>query len=612
MSEVRRWSRLMEWNFQLVAIYRGQKINSKPRCDRCLREEKIPDAINNDPIPTMAPCHSQNGYHCEEFNSYPVMDYPIPISRETCCAFYHDDGNDDYDGLREVLLPADTHYNLTDSDMRKTKEMKDVAGWVYSKYPRPTSRREPLGSYVVDNRRRSRVRRRTDDASSGCGNKTDNDKSTNEPSSYRQEMTRNLEVDRSMSDVGHMSLDSGYTTRRQPSASDASCGVCESLLWDGDARPITPAENQDPAASHRGSVRAISFVAVCIHVIASTIVSVYGICDMFGKKKDVLEMISFFSYWLTLCSPTFIISYSNLVSYSKGGQYPIDIHKIGVKQSDWYPILHQDYVTRRLQYVCTAAVNKERGPRRWLAVLLIWIVINIGFEVTFNILSYREGWGTFEFIASIFMWYHFGIFCMFLSLMRKSFEQELEINLIFIHRNKDCIDWCRARMFETYRDLRLFNRAVHRWMLMCTNLCLMGIALHVSWNYLSFSDRLSEADVGKVINLDLLIVSERCLILCLPVAALHSFTDLNYLLAHFRLALSRQRRQGNEFFWDALIRYLDTLRYGNSCGSTHLKTLLTVFSFYVGLHLGWQDWNYHGFATTNTTFVVPSVAPTTE
>ncbi|XP_072175493.1 uncharacterized protein [Diadema setosum] len=592
MGDVTRWSRLMEWNFQLVAIYRGQKINSKPRCDRCLREEQFPDARDNDPIPTRAPCHSQNEYHSEEFNNYQVMDYPVPISRETCCAFYHDDGNDDYDGLREVLLPVDTFYSLSNSDLRKKMEINDVAWWMYSKYCRSISRREPLGSYVVDNRRR--VRRRADDPSLG------------------QEMTRNLEVDRSMSDIGLMSLDSGYTTHRQPSASEASCGVCESLVWDGDALPIRPAEYQDLGPKHQVVGGAVSFIFVSILVIASIIVSVQGLIRMFGKKQHVLQMISFFSYWLTLSSPTFIVFYSHLVSYSKGGQYPTDVHRIGVKQSDWYPILHQDYVTRRLQYVRTAAVNKERGPRRWLAVLLIWIVINIGFEVTFTILSHREEWGTFEFIASIFMWYHFGIFCILLSVMRKSFEQELEVNLTFIHRNKDRIDWCRARMFETYRDLRLFNHAVHRWMLMCTNLCLMGITLHVSWNYLSLSDRLSKADVGKVINLDLLIVSEKCMIFCLPVAALHSFTDLNYLLVHFRLALSRQRRQGNEFFWDALIRYLDTLRYGNSRGSTHLKTLLTIFSVYIGLHLGWQDWNYNGFANTTTTLAPPSSAPTTE
>ncbi|XP_071494927.1 uncharacterized protein [Diadema antillarum] len=590
MSEVKRWSRLMELNFQFVAIYRGQKINSKPRCDLCLREEKFPDAGDNDSIPTRAPSHSQSGCHSEDVNSYPVMDYPIPMSRETCCAFYHDDGDDDDDGLREVLPPVDTFYDLSDSNMRKTNEMKDVAGRVCPDDSRSTMRRDA----AVGNRRSSTVRRRTDVSSRLGGYSSIN-------INYEQE-----------TDVGQMSLDSGYVTRRQPSASETRCGVCESLGWDGDARPIRSADNEDLGPKHRVVGGAISFLFVSILVIASIIVSVHGLFRMFGKKHQVLRMISFFSYWLTLSSPIFIFFYSHLVSYLKGFQYPTDVHRIGVKQSDWYPILHQEFVTRRLQYVCTAAVNKERGPWRWLAVLVIWIAINIGFEVTFNILSHREVWDTFEFISSIFMWYHFGIFCILLSLMRKSFEQELEINLTFIHRNKDRIDWCRARMFETYRDLRLFNRAVHRWMLMCTNLCLMGIALHVSWNYLSLSDSLSEADIGKVINLDLLIFSEKGLILCLPVAALHSFTDLNYLLAHFRLALSRQRRQGNEFFWDALIRYLDTLRYGNSRGSTHLKTLLTIFSVYVGLQLGWQDWNYHGFAGTTTTSVPSSAAPTTE
>ncbi|XP_072175880.1 uncharacterized protein [Diadema setosum] len=595
MSEVTRWSHLMEWNFQLVAIYQGQKINSKPRCDRCLREEKFPDARDNDSIPTRATCPNQTGCYSDDVNSYPVMDYPIPISRETCCAFYHDDGDDDDNGLREVLLPVDTFCDLTDSDMPKTKEIKDVANRLCPCEPNISTTRTDA---AVDKGRSSRHRT---DALLGSKGYTDNDISTN--INYEQE-----------TDVGHnpMLLDSGYATRRQPSASEASCGVCESLVWDGDARPIRSAENEDLGPRHRVVGGAVSFIFVSILVIASIIVSVHGLFRMFGKKHQVLQMISFFSYWLTLSSPTFIVFYSHLVSYSKGGQYPTDVHKIGVKQSDWYPILHQDYVTRRLQYVCTAAVNKERGPRRWLAVLLIWIAINIGFEVTFIILSHREGLDTFASIASIFMWYHFGIFCSLLSVMRKSFEQELEINLTFIHRNKDCIDWCRARMFETYRDLRLFNRAVHRWMLVCTNLCLMGIALHVSWNYLCLSDTLSEADIGKAINLDLLILSEKGLIFCLPVAALHSFTDLNYLLAHFRLALSRQRRQGNEFFWDALIRYLDTLRYGNSRGSTHLKTLLTIFSVYIGLQLGWQDWNYHGFAGITTTSVPSSAVPTTE
>ena len=168
------------------------------------------------------------------------------------------------------------------------------------------------------------------------------------------------------------------------------------------------------------------------------------------------------------------------------------------------------------------------------------------------------------------------------------------------------LDWCRTRITETYRDFCIFNRAVYYWMIYVVNLSALGIAVHLSWNYLVLSQGLSSSKLFITMLLDVFITSEKFMALLLPIAALQG-SDIAYMWSPFRLALSRARSERNEFFWDMLIRHLDSLRYHGEFsggGNTSWQMLLTICSLYFGLKIGTQDWNYQNFIPT-TVFTVP-------
>nr|XP_054759792.1 uncharacterized protein LOC129265903 [Lytechinus pictus] len=316
----------------------------------------------------------------------------------------------------------------------------------------------------------------------------------------------------------------------------------------------------------------------------------------------------------------------------KGNRSPSQSsNEIKPQLRSWPTILHQDYVMRRLQYLSNASTrSRGRSPDgTWFIVAgCVWIMIDAAIMIAFGSLV-EHSHGPWEFQSTLvsFLFLVFVAFCAFLFLMRKSFENEMEVDLAFIVKHKKriviakqtpvylrdpiyhlCIfcyfhycrlDFCRGRLSETYRDFQIFNYVIHYWMLFTVNLATLGLAVHLSWNYQALHNAKTTQEYITINVMNAIIFSEKIMVLILPLLALRGI-NLAHLWRHFRRALSSLRQSEYDLCIDGMIRHLEDLKcFGDySGGAGNFNTLITLAIGYYGLKNGSQDWKYYDFLGT--------------
>ncbi|XP_063960351.1 uncharacterized protein LOC129265903 [Lytechinus pictus] len=397
----------------------------------------------------------------------------------------------------------------------------------------------------------------------------------------------------------------------QRSSRSVECEVCKSMAWDGDARPLPTSETgHGPRHRYIGSL--VSFVTMTILTAATLYLVAIYITKYFGKKDQIMHLTSYFSFLGIIGSVPLICFYSHLVHLFNALDFALDMkgnrspsqssNEIKPQLRSWPTILHQDYVMRRLQYLSNASTrSRGRSPDgTWFIVAgCVWIMIDAAIKIAFgSLVEHSHGPWEFQSTLESFLFLVFVAFCAFLFLMRKSFENEMEVDLAFIVKHKKRLDFCRGRLSETYRDFQIFNYVIHYWMLFTVNLATLGLAVHLSWNYQALHNAKTTQEYITINVMNAIIFSEKIMVLILPLLALRGI-NLAHLWRHFRRALSSLRQSEYDLCIDGMIRHLEDLKcFGDySGGAGNFNTLLTLAIGYYGLKNGSQDWKYYFLGT---------------
>ncbi|XP_041453447.1 uncharacterized protein LOC121406504 [Lytechinus variegatus] len=392
--------------------------------------------------------------------------------------------------------------------------------------------------------------------------------------------------------------------RAQRSSRSVECEVCKSLAWDGDARPLPTSETgHGPRHRYIGSL--ISFFTMTILTAATLYLAWINITKYFGKKDQIMHLTSYFSFLGIIGSVPLICFYSHLVNLFNGNRCPSpSTNEFKPQLRSWPTILHQDFVMRRLQYLSNASTrSRGRSPDgTWFIVAGgVWIMIDAAFKIALgSLVEHRHGLWEFQSTLVSFLFLVFVAFCAFLFLMRRSFENEMEVDLAFIVKHKKRLDFCRGRLSETYRDFQIFNYVIHYWMLFTVNLATLGLAVHLSWNYQALHNAQTTQESITINVMNAHIFSEKIVVFILPLLALRGI-NLAHLWRHFRRALSSLRQSEYDLCIDGMIRHLEDLKcFGDCCGGAgNFNTLLTLAIWYYGMKIGSQDWKYYDFLGTS-------------
>ncbi|XP_072175619.1 uncharacterized protein [Diadema setosum] len=371
-----------------------------------------------------------------------------------------------------------------------------------------------------------------------------------------------------------------------------SCVVCGSLQWDGDGKKIYNVAEIVPGSCCRvaGTVMSNVFMALLMAGICYN-TWVY-ITLLFGREDEIMHLASYMTFSFALIGVTLICLYSKLRYYFSFGSY-LDTD-YGPIYWGWCGVLHQDYVTRRLQYLYHG--GSFRIPNRtYLASCLIWPLVNTALQGLYfsELKPSSSSMFIFSFSKITFVTVGmllFGTFNHTLYLLRHSFEVECNLLLAFIVEHEGKLDRCRMRLAETYRDYRLFRSSLGAWMPFIIALGVLGLTIHINWNYNVYSGHETlKASYAEVITLNVFIFSEKVMCLALPLIAIGG-ADLTYIWRQFHYALSRHRRSRHEYFWDRLMWY--TRELDENDRPTGVALFLSVISLYTGLKLCSQNLDY--------------------
>lgn len=374
------------------------------------------------------------------------------------------------------------------------------------------------------------------------------------------------------------------------------CVVCASLRWNREGDVVRNIEEWVPRPFRRSVGTIVSMLFMVVLTFGMCYNTVLYFRYLFGREDEVMHLTSFMSFSISLSSVTLICVYAKTRYYLSGYGRNLDTEGGRSRDWGWCEVLHQDYMTRRLQYLCGASGFRLPSLSFHMSCLL-WPAVNVIFEIVymyFNSVAQVQPVNLMFAVIEVLSVTHgmllFGVFCYTLFLLRSSFETECNLLLAFFVENEGHLDRCRLRLAETYRDYRVFRSAVSAWVAFIVTIGILGLTIHLSWNYDVYSGNEKLEMSGKdLILLNCLIFSEKLMILTLPVFAVGGM-DHDCLWRHFRLALSRNRRSEQEYFWERLTYYLRELTENDR--ETGITMFLSVVSLYTGLRLGVQNLDY--------------------
>ncbi|XP_054750388.1 uncharacterized protein LOC129256101 isoform X1 [Lytechinus pictus] len=390
--------------------------------------------------------------------------------------------------------------------------------------------------------------------------------------------------------------ESSKTCWDEDEGSENTCAVCESLQWNREGDVTRNIKEWLPGPYRRAIGTVVSMLFMIVLTVGMCYMTVLYFCYLFGREDEVMHLTSFMSFSISLSSVALICVYGKVRYYFNGYGKRLDMENIQVNWG-WSEMMHQDFMTRRLQYLCGPTGFHLPGIPFHVACLL-WPVVNMVFEIVyFNSLSQLQPvinlmFAIIEVLSVTAGMLLYGVFCHTIFHLRCSFEIECNLLLAFFIENEGYLDRCRMRLAETYRDYRIFQSAVRSWVAFIVSIGILGLTIHLSWNYDVYSgnEKLNISSKDLIL-LNVLIFSEKLMIISLPVIAVGGM-DLSYLWRHFQLALSRNRRSKQEYFWDRLIYYLRDMKENDQ--GTGVTAFLSVVSLYTGLKLGAQNLDYSG------------------
>ena len=178
--------------------------------------------------------------------------------------------------------------------------------------------------------------------------------------------------------------------------------------------------------------------------------------------------------------------------------------------------------------------------------------------------------------------FNFGGMCYVVYLLRCSYEAEVLLVIIFLKRNIDDLDICRARLAEAFDSFHRFREFASGWfaMLLLTSTVCVLLELHV---WITATVSLVPFQYERILLLLMFVVT--------PVMALGN-VDIDYIWNRLLRRVSRERTQKQEIAWDKVMQFLNEQRAGNRPWQAVLAFFISTIALFSAIQF--RLWNGAG------------------
>ncbi|XP_038051408.1 uncharacterized protein LOC119724427 [Patiria miniata] len=414
--------------------------------------------------------------------------------------------------------------------------------------------------------------------------------------------------DKEMDENANLPVRDNITTEE---SLDSRCPVCLSLLWNADGMVVSDYTDAVPRWVNNRLVGSLSLLFVSLYLVCCVGTLGWYFYEFWGDLRQVTHFVSFLSYGGILLGVAWVCTASNVLQY---------VRRAPGNSCRWYNVLHADYIARRLR--CLTGRKFRLPASMFLTLSILWAVVNVAFQVVSLVQFLNSGNlkpekmssnttcptvvpQTAEYAVFVFVKTFLGMviaaiglpiyaaFWHYVLVMRKGLTAELNLVLVFVKNNEGRVDWCRRRVVEIHREVSLLRRILVRLMPFIVATGVLGLTVHISWNYNVYSDSEHEkcqknlAKDNLIINI--FIFSEKFMVLFLPLLAVGGL-NIDHIWQQFTYALSRLKNSDHEEFWDRLMHFTKELDPEHK--DIDLTVVLAVVSLYLGRNLTGQQLDY--------------------
>eukprot|EP00057_Strongylocentrotus_purpuratus_P018583 XP_011673057.1 PREDICTED: uncharacterized protein LOC105442548 [Strongylocentrotus purpuratus] len=308
-----------------------------------------------------------------------------------------------------------------------------------------------------------------------------------------------------------------------------------------------------------------------------------------GKKEEVLHLVSYFTYLFQIMVIPFWCFYARILYLTLGRRY-----------REGYPLC-RSFISTRVAILRNSRFGAKGLSWFRLIFFLAWPVTNAMlrfandyyFRYCSFVTLYKEITHWCAFLGYIF----YGCFCYLIYIERLSFECEVHQISAFAREQASGknIDQVRRRISRFYAQYNVLRRLIRTWMAFTMVVATWGLTAHILWNYLVFSDKNIDLQNLPILrSLNVVVSSQKIMFFVVPCVAIGGL-NLEHVWKRFRNEIAKHRQHVHDGYWTAINRYLHEINVDHS-GDLTPTLIFSAIGFYLG-HMGDNDqehtrWNY--------------------
>ncbi|XP_054763213.2 uncharacterized protein LOC129269743 [Lytechinus pictus] len=335
------------------------------------------------------------------------------------------------------------------------------------------------------------------------------------------------------------------------------------------------------------NIGAFSYLILCCSLMAYNFISYMKF--YWGKKEDVLHLVSYFTYLFEVMVIPFWCFYARILYLVLGHRY-----------REYYP-LSPAYLSNRVAVLKDSRFGAKCLSWFRLIFFLVWPLTNVSlrfvndyyFKSCRTLTTYKETTHWCAFFGYIF----YGSFCYLVYIERRSFECEVHQIATFAREQAagNNVDLVRGRISQFYKNYNVLRRLIGAWMAFSIVVATWGITAHIIWNYLIFSDSNIDPQNIPMLNfLNVLIGSQKIMFFVVPFYAIGGL-NLEHVWKRLKYEIVKCRQYDYDEYWTAINRYIYEINVDYS-GDLTPTLIFSAIGFYLG-HIGkdFQEhtrWNY--------------------
>ncbi|PIK38868.1 hypothetical protein BSL78_24306 [Apostichopus japonicus] len=284
----------------------------------------------------------------------------------------------------------------------------------------------------------------------------------------------------------------------------------------------------DLRSSLRRTYFGMSAMLLLLCAISTGYVFCFTMIRYFGQTHRIIHFISMTTYSVNLMILPLGCSLSRLYFFFVSKETIRTLDCCSIAWCLWM-FLEEPFVVRRLRFLPVSAKNRPFSCTSFLLISFIMCVISsfMSYLVYYDTPKYSrcDGQSLCVLIISgtigvIF----FSLFCNYVYMLRTSLREELLFLVKYCYCNEGNVQACRKRIVSMVRDYRVIRSVTNLWMQVVLPASVLGLVVHLKWNYLVFTSNDTYNDVvepgpQKIQNLILMsiyIFMGKIMVTCLP------------------------------------------------------------------------------------------------